>query len=115
MTETTSKALFERAKKVIPGGVNSPVRSFKHVGMDPIFFERASGPYLYDVEGKEYVDFCLSFGPHILGHSYPKVVDAIRAQAENATSFGACHPKEVELAELILKGYPFMDHVRLVN
>lgn len=111
----TSQSLFEKAKMLIPGGVNSPVRSFKHVGMGPIYFERADGPHLYDVEGKEYVDFCLSFGPHLLGHSYPKVVKAIREQVEKATSFGACHPAEVEFAELLLKSYPFLDRVRLVN
>lgn len=115
MKKQSSQELFQRAKKVIPGGVNSPVRSFKHVGMDPIFFERGKGSSLFDVEGKEYTDFCLSFGPHILGHSHPKVVNAIKEQAERATSFGACHAKEVELAELILKGYPFLENVRLVS
>lgn len=114
-TTLTSHHLFERAKKAIPGGVNSPVRSFKHVGMDPIFFEKGRGASLFDVEGKEYTDFCLSFGPHLLGHSHPAVVKAIQEQAEKATSFGACHAKEVELAEWVLKAYPFLDRVRLVN
>lgn len=111
----TSSELQRRAARVIPGGVNSPVRSFKHVGVPPIFFSHAEGAMLTDVEGKRYVDFCLSFGPHILGHSEPSVVAALREQAGRATSFGACHPKEVELAELLLKGYPFLDRVRLVN
>ncbi len=106
---------IQRARKIIPGGVNSPVRSFKHVGGDPIYFEKGEGAYLTDVDGKRYVDFCLSFGPHLLGHSPPHVVKAIQEQAAKATSFGACHPKEVELAELILKGYPFLDRIRLVN
>jgi glutamate-1-semialdehyde 2,1-aminomutase len=110
-----SQEFFQSARQYIPGGVNSPVRSFKHVKRDPIFFERAEGAYLYDIDGKEYVDFCLSFGPHILGHSHPKVVKAIKAQAEKATSFGACHPGEVELARLLLKGYPWLHRARLVN
>ena len=110
-----SNEWFEKARQLIPGGVNSPVRSFKHVGIDPIYFSSASGAYLKDVDGNSYVDFCLSFGPHILGHSDPAVVAAICEQAQKATSFGACHPKEVELAELILKAYPFLDRVRLVN
>lgn len=109
------KKLFERAEKVIPGGVNSPVRSFKHVGMNPLYFERAEGPFLFDVDGKRYVDFCLSFGPHLLGHSHTKVVTAITDQVKKATSFGACHPLEVDLAETILKFYPFLDKARLVN
>lgn len=109
------KKLFERAEKVIPGGVNSPVRSFKHVGMNPLYFERAEGPFLFDVDGKRYVDFCLSFGPHLLGHSHAKVVTAITDQVKKATSFGACHPLEVDLAETILKFYPFLDKARLVN
>ncbi len=106
---------LQRARKIIPGGVNSPVRSFKHVGGDPIYFESGKGAYLTDVDGKRYVDFCLSFGPHLLGHSPPDVVRAVQEQAAKATSFGACHPLEVELGELILKGFPTMDRVRLVN
>ncbi len=112
---TKSNELFEKAKKVIPGGVNSPVRSFRGVGGTPVYFQSAKGPYLYDVDGNEYVDFCLSFGPHILGHCHPAVMAAVSEQLRDATSFGACHPKEVELAEWILKGYPFLGSVRLVN
>lgn len=110
-----SKELFQKASQVIPGGVNSPVRSFKGVGGHPIYFQSAKGAYLYDVDGNEYIDFCLSFGPHIAGHLPATVVSAIREQLENASSFGACHPKEIELAELILKGYPFLGAVRLVS
>ena len=99
----------------IPGGVNSPVRSFKHVGVEPLFFERAQGAFLHDVDGHSYVDFCLSFGPHILGHSHPSVVSALVEQAKKGTSFGACHPKEVQLVELLLKAYPFLQKGRLVN
>jgi glutamate-1-semialdehyde 2,1-aminomutase len=112
---TQSQELFARASRCIPGGVNSPVRSFRHVGIPPIYFESAEGPFLRDVDGKKYVDFCLSFGPHILGHSNPAVVAAIREQAGRATSFGACHAREVELAEWVLKAYPFLQRVRLVN
>lgn len=115
MNSPKAAELFKRAERVIPGGVNSPVRSFKHVGMNPLYFERAEGPYLYDVEGKKYVDFCLSFGPHLLGHSHPKVVAAITEQVRKATSFGACHPLEIDLAEKILEFYPFLQKTRLVN
>lgn len=111
----TSSELYREACQKIPGGVSSPVRAFRHVGMEPLYFSKASGPYLYDVEERPFVDFCLSFGPHILGHGPAPVVKAIQAQAELGTSFGACHPKEVELASLILKGYPFLEMVRLVN
>ena len=110
-----SQELFLRAQSLIPGGVNSPVRAFKHVGRNPIYFERGEGPYLIDVDGNRYVDFCSSFGPLILGHSHPKVVEAIIDQASKATTFGACHAKEVKLAELILKNYPYLDQVRLLN
>jgi len=115
MKNDRSHQLFEEARKLIPGGVNSPVRSFKHVGIPPIYFSHAEGPYLFDVDGNRYVDFCSSFGPHIFGHSPPTVVKAIQEQAARATSFGACHPQEIELAQLILKGYSFLDQVRLVN
>jgi glutamate-1-semialdehyde 2,1-aminomutase len=106
---------FERALKVIPGGVNSPVRAFRHVGRTPVFFSRAEGPYLYDVEDQPYLDFCLAFGPHLLGHCPPGVVAAVQAQASRGMTFGACHPQEAELAEWILKSYPFLHKVRLVN
>lgn len=115
MNRENSSEWFRRAQKRIPGGVNSPVRSFKHVGIDPVYFSRGEGPYLYDVDGNRYVDFCLSFGPHLLGHSHPRVVSALKNQAEQATSFGACHPTEVKIAEQILGAYSFLDRVRLVN
>lgn len=112
---TGSEKLFERALGKIPGGVSSPVRSFGHVGGTPVYFSHAKGAYLYDVDGNSYVDYCASFGPHILGHCPERVVSALQNQAAKATSFGACHPGEVELAEWILKAYPFLDKVRLVN
>lgn len=110
-----SRQYFERARSLIPGGVNSPVRAFKHVGLTPVYFSRAEGPYLYDVEGRQYIDFCGAFGPHILGHCHPTIVKAVRHQADRAMAFGTCHPQELEIAEWILKGFPFMENVRLVN
>jgi glutamate-1-semialdehyde 2,1-aminomutase len=110
-----SEALFERAKKLIPGGVNSPVRSFKHVGTAPVYFAKGEGAYLIDVEGNRYIDFCLAFGPHLLGHGSKPLVSALHAQVDKATTFGACHPKEIELAEWAIRAYPFLDQVRMVN
>jgi len=110
-----SQALFQRAKQLIPGGVNSPVRAFRYVGRDPIYFDRGEGPYLFDVDGNRFTDFCASFGPLILGHSHPSVVSALINQVGKATTFGACHAKEVKLAELILKAFPYLDQVRLLN
>lgn len=115
MNDSKSRLLFQQAIKLIPGGVNSPVRSFKNVGREPIYFDRGEGPYLYDVDGNTYIDFCSSFGPLILGHSHPSVVSALINQATKATTFGACHPQEVKLAELILLGYPYLQQVRLLN
>ncbi len=106
---------FERAKKYIPGGVSSPVRSFKHIGIPPVYFDRAEGAELIDVDGKRYTDFCLAFGPHLLGHGPAAVKEAVHAQVERSTTFGACHPGEVLLAEQVLKAYPFLDRVRWVN
>ncbi|MBY0371755.1 glutamate-1-semialdehyde 2,1-aminomutase [bacterium] len=115
MKQEQSLAWFERASRLIPGGVNSPVRSFKHVGRAPVYFERAQGPYLFDVDGNRYTDFCLAFGPHLLGHTAPAVVAAITEQVQKGMTYGACHPGEVRLAEWILKAYPFFDKVRLLN
>src|SRR6188508_914737 len=96
----TSKELFERAQRSIPGGVNSPVRAFKGVGGTPVFFNKAKGAYLYDADGNRYIDYINSWGPMVLGHSYPAVVEAIREQANNATSFGAPTELEIDMAEL---------------
>lgn len=106
---------FERAKKVIPGGVSSPVRAFRHVNRPPVYFQSAEGPYLFDTDGKRYIDFCLGFGPTILGHSPPEVTEAVATQLKRGTSFGACHPEEVKLAETLLRSYPFLQKVRLVS
>src|ERR1700748_667381 len=112
---TKSKALFEEAGKVIPGGVNSPVRAFKSVGGTPIFIEHAKGAYLYDADGKKYIDYINSWGPMILGHAYEPVVRAIQEKAIKSTSFGAPTELEIEMAELIISRVPNVDMVRMVS
>ncbi|MDI6812009.1 MAG: glutamate-1-semialdehyde 2,1-aminomutase [Desulfitobacteriaceae bacterium] len=115
MYETKSKAAFERAKRVIPGGVNSPVRAFRSVGRDPVFIERASGAHMWDIDGNEYIDYVGSWGPLILGHAHPKVIAAIGKAAERGTSYGTPTELETELAEVVLKAFPSMQMVRMVN
>ena len=110
-----SKELFNKAKRIIPGGVNSPVRAFKAVGGNPIFIESAKGSKLYDVDGNEYIDYVLSWGPMILGHSHPRVVNALKKATQKGTSFGAPTPLEVELATMVRKAYPSMEIMRMVN
>ena len=109
-----SDSLFSRAREVIPGGVNSPVRAFGAVGGVPRFMVRGSGPYLTDVDGREYVDLVCSWGPMILGHAHPSVLDAVAAALRNGTSFGAATPGEVDLATEIVARTP-VEQVRLVN
>ncbi len=99
----------------MPGGVNSPVRAFKAVGGTPVFIQRAKGSHIYDVEGNVYIDYVLSWGPMVVGHAHPKVVAAIKDAAEWGTSFGAPTIREIELAEMVIKAYPSMDKVRMVN
>ena len=115
MTQSRSKQLFEAAQKHIPGGVNSPVRAFRAVGGTPIFFDRAKGPYMYDADGKRYIDYVMSWGPMILGHGHPKVLDAIREQLEKAMTFGTPTELEILLADKICEQVPGMDMVRMVN
>jgi len=110
-----SKTLFQEAQKYIPGGVNSPVRACKSVGCDPVFIERAAGAKVYDVDGNEYVDFVCSWGPMILGHNHPAVVEAIKEALANGTSFGAPTPKEIELAKLVTEALPSVEKVRFVS
>lgn len=110
-----SEALFERAKQVMPGGVNSPVRAFKSVGLTPRFIDRARGNKIYDVEGKEYLDYVGSWGPMILGHADPAVIEAVQKRVEKGLSFGACTELEVELAELICENIPHVELIRMVN
>ncbi len=110
-----SDALFEAAKQRIPGGVNSPVRAFKAVGGTPVFIDRAEGPYLFDVDGKRYIDYVLSWGPMLLGHAHPDVLDAVRQQLDKGLSFGAPTALETELAEMLCSLVPGMEQVRMVN
>lgn len=110
-----SKQLFDQAKQYIPGGVNSPVRAFKSVGGDPVFFARAKGAYLYDSEGKAYIDYVGSWGPMVLGHAHPVVIEKVQAAAANGLSFGA--PTEIEtlLAKKVCELMPNIEKVRMVN
>jgi len=110
-----SQELFASAARLIPGGVNSPVRAFRAVGGNPIFIDRAAGPYVYDVDGNQYVDFVGSWGPMILGHAHPRVVDAVKKAAERGTSYGAPCPVEVEMAEFLSRVIPSLEMVRMVN
>src|SRR5689334_180017 len=110
-----SHALFEAGKRVIPGGVNSPVRAFRGVGGDPVFFSRGRGPYLYDVDGNEYVDYVLSWGPLITGHAHEEILDAIGRAAADGTSFGAPTEREVQFAADLVQAVPSMEMVRLCS
>jgi glutamate-1-semialdehyde 2,1-aminomutase len=111
----SNEALFQRAQKVIPGGVNSPVRAFRAVGGTPRFIARAEGAYMYDAEGQRYIDYIGSWGPMILGHGHPAVLEAVQKAALDGFSFGAPTEREVELAEEILKLVPSMEQVRMVS
>lgn len=115
MKISKSQKLFENAQKVIPGGVNSPVRAFKSVGGTPLFIKKAKGSILTDVDNNEYIDLIASWGPMILGHSYPKITEAIQKCVENSTSFGAPTEMEVAIAELITKITPNIERIRMVN
>lgn len=112
---TRSEQLFDAARNVMPGGVNSPVRAFNSVGGTPRFIEHAEGAYLFDVDGNHYIDYVGSYGPMILGHAYPDVVAAVREAAGRSLSFGAPCADEVRLAELICRLVPSIESVRLVN
>jgi len=112
---TKSRELFQKALKLMPGGVNSPVRAFRAVGGDPVFMAGGKGSSIVDVDGRSYIDYVLSWGPLILGHSHPEVVEALARALERGTSFGACTEGEVELAERICGAYPSIERVRLVN
>lgn len=114
-TDSRSQALFERACRVLVGGVNSPVRAFRAVGGNPVFVERALGPYIFDADGRRYVDLIGSWGPAIVGHAHPAVVDAVREAAGRGLSFGACCAAEAQLAEIIVGALPSVEVVRFVN
>lgn len=112
---TRSESLFERAKQVLPGGVNSPVRAYQSVGGCPRFIKRAEGAYVYDEEGKRYLDYIGSWGPMILGHNHPKIQEAVIGAARNGLSFGTATELEVEMGELLCELVPCFDMVRMVN
>ncbi len=115
MTDATNQSLFERARSVIPGGVNSPVRAFGSVGGTPYFVARAEGPFVYDVEGRRYIDYVQSYGPSILGHAHPDVTAAVQAAAANGTSYGAPTENEVRIAEEMTRRVDGLEMVRLVS
>jgi glutamate-1-semialdehyde 2,1-aminomutase len=110
-----SSAAFERARKLMPGGVNSPARAFGAVGGTPLFIDRAEGPYLFDIDGRRLIDYIGSWGPMILGHAHPEVIEAINKAAQRGTSFGAPTEAESVLAEQIIAAVPSVEKVRLVN
>jgi glutamate-1-semialdehyde 2,1-aminomutase len=114
-TERSNEALFERAQRVIPGGVNSPVRAFRAVGGTPRFIARAQGPHFWDVEGRRYIDYIGSWGPMILGHGHPAVLEAVHRAVDEGLSYGAPTEREVELAEAIVALVPGLEQVRLVS
>ncbi|MBW1998219.1 MAG: glutamate-1-semialdehyde 2,1-aminomutase [Deltaproteobacteria bacterium] len=115
MERKKSKAMFQRARKVIPGGVNSPVRAGKAVGIDPPFIEAGEGCFLRDVDGNQYIDYVCSWGPMILGHGHPEVLEALKQSVPAGTSFGAPTELEVEMAETIKQMIPSVEMVRMVN
>src|ERR1700712_1286116 len=115
MNISKSISLFERAQQSIPGGVNSPVRAFKSVGGTPVFMHSAKGAYMYDEDGKQYIDYIASWGPMILGHAYEPIVKAIQDKVMSSTSFGAPTLLEIEMAELIKSMVPNVDLIRMVS
>jgi len=110
-----SISLFQEAQKLLPGGVDSPVRAFRAVGGQPLFIERGEGPYLYDVDGNRYIDYVLSWGPLVLGHAHPAVVEALKKTAEKGTSYGAPSPLELDLARRVMGLMPNIEMIRFVN
>ncbi|MCE5312147.1 MAG: glutamate-1-semialdehyde 2,1-aminomutase [Nitrospiraceae bacterium] len=110
-----SKALYKKACRLMPMGVNSPVRAFRAVGGSPLFISKAKGSKIFDVDGNAYIDYVLSWGPMIVGHAHPAVVKAIKSAVEKGTSYGAPCPQEIELAELVMKAYPSIEKLRMVS
>ncbi|MCS7215686.1 MAG: glutamate-1-semialdehyde 2,1-aminomutase [Thermodesulfovibrio sp.] len=115
MKTKKSENLYKKSLKIMPGGVNSPVRAFKAVGGNPLFIAKAKGSKIYDVDGNEFIDYVLSWGPIILGHAYPSVVKALKKAIERGTSYGAPTELEIKLAELIKKAFPSMEKIRMVS
>ncbi|NMC95154.1 MAG: glutamate-1-semialdehyde 2,1-aminomutase, partial [Syntrophorhabdus sp.] len=115
MNRDKSEALFKKAINLIPAGVNSPVRAFRSVNENPFYVKRAKGAYLYDVDENEYLDYVSSWGAIILGHADEGLVNAIKTAVEDGTSYGACHPGEIDIAELIIEAFPSMELLRLTS
>ena len=115
MSQTRSEALFAEALNYIPGGVNSPVRAFRAVGGQPFFVNRASGSRVWDVDGHDYIDYVLTWGPAILGHAHPKIIAAVKNAADHGTSFGIPNPLEVTMARLICSLVPSVQKVRMTS
>lgn len=115
MNTPESDRLYKEAVKFMPGGVNSPVRAFGSVGRSPLFIKKAFGSKIYDADGNIFTDYVCSWGPDILGHSYPPVIEAVKAACNNGLTFGACHEGEIKLARLIKKHFPSMELLRMVN
>ncbi|MDE5648440.1 MAG: glutamate-1-semialdehyde 2,1-aminomutase, partial [Oscillospiraceae bacterium] len=115
MNISKSQKLYNQAMQFMPGGVNSPVRAFKSVGKTPLFIEKAEGSKIYDADGNGYIDYVCSWGPNILGHAYPEVIEAVKKSCDKGLTFGACHEGEIELAQIIQKNIPSMEMLRLVN
>src|SRR5579862_7314639 len=115
MNQAKSAALLKRAEALIPGGVNSPVRAFRGVGGTPPFIARGEGSHIFDIDGNEYIDYVGSWGPLLLGHRHPVIIEAVTRALEMGTSFGAPTEQESELAEAIREAVPSMEMVRLVN
>ena len=111
----TSQELMNRSLKVAPGGVHSPVRSFKSVGGEPLFFKSTEGRYITSVEGQRFIDYCQSFGPLILGHRDPEIMGVLQEAIHKAWTFGACEPYSLELAEWMVENVAHIDRVRFVN
>jgi len=115
MKHIRSSEIFSEAKNIFPGGVNSPVRAFRSVGGEPFIVKYGKGPFLFDVDGNRYVDYINSWGPLVLGHAHPAVVEALHVQAQLGTSYGACHEREVELARVVQELFPSLEMMRFVN
>ena len=114
-TGARTAALVERAERLFPGGVNSPVRAFRAVGRPPLMLERGEGPYVWDADGRRYVDYIGAWGPAILGHAHPAVIEAVIAAARGGLALGATHPLEVELGEAIHAAMPSMERLRFTS
>src|SRR5438034_4966908 len=115
ISRVRSEALFAEALQYLPGGVNSPVRAFRAVGGQPFFVDKAKGARVWDVDGNELIDYVCSWGPAILGHAHPAIINAVKTAADHGTSFGIPNPYEVEMAKLICETIPSIQKVRMTN